>query len=611
LFDEGAMSAAPVQDEELALLAAVRVVVRDCLRSRGVELVHVSLAIDDLLNDLPREWTLDEAYQKTGSLRCMQYVAAREVKTLPPCYRSWVVDNVAEMTLKRGDVEALRWLAERYSPEASLSKAAAVAAAEGRLDVLQWLYENHHARVCWGGAEWCQAVRGGRKAVVEWLRCLVNPHAEAAPCLMLDAARAGNLQLVQWLHEAYDLPVSGALVEAQQGCHWAVVEWILRSGTVEAPRVDVDLIAADGDLSFLQWAFTKNFGRPSSHALDVAALNGHLRVVEWLHDGPAKLKLRSSALKEAARGGHLEVVKWLHARRCPATSAAMDCAAENGFLHVVQWLYANRTEGCTSRALDRAARNGHLGVVQWLDGISDSFYCPAAINRAAESGHLEVVKWLHANRTEGCTSEAFDCACHLGHLGVAKWLSANRSEGCGQWAMDLAAASGHLAVVQWLHTELHKACTTWAMDSAARQGYLDVVKWLHEYRTEGCTAEAMSAAAANGHLDMVRYLHQHRSEGCAPTALSRAVAGGHLAVAVFLHEERGLKCSFTSDVTLRGLRLELVMWLLSTCRDELHPGVKFQVARQDWRFNDWMRGQSMQIVQQDNTSAVWAWRPRS
>ncbi|POM66369.1 Hypothetical protein PHPALM_17773, partial [Phytophthora palmivora] len=681
--------------KEAILLTAVQFVIRERLHTRGIDLGHVSRAIDDFVNELSRDWSLEDAYKKTKSLRCMQYFAAREPKELQPFYQAWIVNNVAEMTIRSGDIKSLQWLVEQYAPQSSITKAAVVAAAEGRLDVLQWLFKNHNTRVHWGGAEWCEGVSGDHKDVMEWLRCHVKLHAEAAPQLMLDAARTGDLLLVQSLHKNYKLPLSNALIEAEKGCQWGVVEWILTSREVEDPKVDMDNIAAQGDIDFLQWIYSQGVGRFTTHSIESAAFNGHLSILEWLHDGPAKIELSTSVLNEAARGGKVEVVKWLHEHQCHSTSAAMEAAAENGYLEVMQWLYANTDVVCTSRALDRAARNGHLDIVKWLhatdinlycpaamnraaefghlhvvkwlhenrpEGCSTealdcachlghldvakwlyanrregcgkwamdlaascghlhvllgigqcctpgiNLYCPAAMNRAAEFGHLHVVKWLHENRPEGCSTEALDCACHLGHLDVAKWLYANRREGCGKWAMDLAASCGHLHVVKWLYQDLHKCCSSWALDSAARQGHLDVVKWLHSNQTEACTAEAMSSAAANGHIDVVRWLHHNRSEGCDPTALNRAIAGGHLEVAMFLHRERGLTCSFRNDVTLRGLRLEMVQWLLSMCCNELEHSIKFQVARCDWYFNDWVRSQGLQMVNQDDSTVVWEWR---
>ncbi|KAE8969363.1 hypothetical protein PF011_g26835 [Phytophthora fragariae] len=283
--------------EAIPLLTVVRLVVGKCIHARGIEMEHVSLSIDDFLNQLPREWSLDEAYKRTGSLRCMQYLAARGPKVLVSYYQSWITNNAAEMALKRGDIEALKWLAEEYAPRVSITRAAKVAAGDGRLDVLEWSYRNHRDRVEWGGAE---------------------------------------------------------------------------------------------------------------------------------------------------------------------------CAARQGYL-----------------------------------------------------------KYLHAN-----------CAA-------------------------------------------------------------------------GCTSEAMSAAAANGHLNVVRWLKCNHPETCTPSALNKAIAGGRLDVAMFLHHEQGLKCSLRSDVLLRGLRLEVVEWLLATCRDELEHGTKFQVARCDWHFNEWMRAQAMEIVEQNDSRIVWMWNPRT
>ena len=63
----------------------------------------------------------------------------------------------------------------------------------------------------------------------------------------------------------------------------------------------------------------------------------------------------------AAMNGHLEVVKWLHHNRTEGcTKCAMHYAARNGYLQIVKWLHLNRTEGCTYDAMDYAAKNGHI-----------------------------------------------------------------------------------------------------------------------------------------------------------------------------------------------------------------------------------------------------------
>jgi hypothetical protein len=100
----------------------------------------------------------------------------------------------------------------------------------------------------------------------------------------------------------------------------------------------------------------------------------------------------------AAKNGHLDVVKWLHEHRTEGcTTVAMNYAAYKGHLHVVKWLHKNRTEGCTTYAMDLATSNGHL----------------------------HIVKWLHENRTEGCTAEAMNIATRKGHLEILQYLYSN------------------------------------------------------------------------------------------------------------------------------------------------------------------------------------------
>ncbi|ETO75487.1 hypothetical protein F444_08943 [Phytophthora nicotianae P1976] len=111
-------SSSPGVDKACVLLTVVGFVVRERLQLHGIDLPHVWRGIDDYLSELPRGWPLAEAYIRTGSLRCMQYVAFRESKEAGyPSYRMWMVDNVAALAMDRGDVKALEWLAQRYSPD--------------------------------------------------------------------------------------------------------------------------------------------------------------------------------------------------------------------------------------------------------------------------------------------------------------------------------------------------------------------------------------------------------------------------------------------------------------------------------------------------------------
>ncbi|EQC34165.1 hypothetical protein SDRG_08373 [Saprolegnia diclina VS20] len=179
---------------------------------------------------------------------------------------------------------------------------------------------------------------------------------------------------------------------------------------------------------------------------DLAAALGHVYLLEHL---PALL-LTPVAMEAAAANGHLAVVQWVHWNR-PETrsSCAILYAAENNHLHVVSWLHAHAYTDAL--AIDAAAAAGHLDMVQWLHVHGSPRGCSVrAMDQAAEKGHLEVLQWLHVHRREGCTTDAFDYAACAGHLTIVQWLATHRHEGCTKKALLYAAFNGHLDVVEFV-----------------------------------------------------------------------------------------------------------------------------------------------------------------
>jgi hypothetical protein len=156
---------------------------------------------------------------------------------------------------------------------------------------------------------------------------------------------------------------------------------------------------------------------------DTASYYGYLAILKNNHH----LNFTSDAMNLAAENGHLEVVKWLHENVCPVTNCedneigqttrveyAMDWAASNGHLEVIKWLHYNRTKECTVFAMDWACYRGHLEVVKWLQYNRTEGCTTSAMSMAACNGQLEIVKWLRYNRTEGCTTDAMDWAASRG-----------------------------------------------------------------------------------------------------------------------------------------------------------------------------------------------------
>ncbi|GMF28985.1 unnamed protein product [Phytophthora fragariaefolia] len=597
--------------DDSVLWTSVAVVYRECLlRRSGGQLPHVAGRIEAFLDDRSSSWSLDAVYDRTASLHCMQLVVDRRPAP-ESLYLEWEFNEVVARAARNGDLSSLKWLAESYCQDGSLSAAASGAASSGELAVLKWLHDTHKTRVHWGGLEWCEAIRWRQSEVIEWLRQNTAPHTEAVWKMMFDAAAAGYLELVQWMWEHNKSGVWSALRGAHRTHQWGVVKWLVTHCNVGPLDDCVEAAAKDGDLLFLRWLRAKGLAHSFTNALPISAASGQLETIKWLYEEAVERKLTTDCITQAAREGHLDVVKWLDARKCPATTAAMDEAASAGFLEVVQWLHRNRTEGCSMSAMNGAAENGHLDVVKWLHAERNEGCSVSAMEKAAGNGHLEVVQWLHSHRSEGCTERAMDWAAKGGHLNVVKWLSQNRSEGCTTAAMNWAAYGGHLGTIKWLHQNRCEGFTPKAMCLAASSGHLNVLRWLQANTRYSFSSDAVDMAAAGGHLHVLEWLHTNGVNTCSPSAMRDAVLGGHIPVMLFLLNNYGCKpckegiCLLRDDWEDTEIRfVGMARWLLQNFGEELE-GITFSVNRADWLTNKWMKDHNMSELEVEDEIIFW------
>lgn len=493
--------------------------------------------------------------QPPGAHRLLPRIMGSEPADMDPLLRRKLFADALVHSARRGNFEAFQWLVEVYLPSGKIRLAAIEAAKRGRLRILQWLHQNHRARVVWDYDALLDAASAGSNfELIKWLHGVssTRPLDNAKRCMLGNAIGNGNLELAKWLfalhnnHDQYDIPSmtkNSYLVRIVRARDMDMIHWVYEHLNWSLAETHMSYALSSGHLELAKWIHARHgYTNVNGASLIEAGRRGDVEMIEWILK---HLHIRGadhyypSAIQSAAAAGHLEIVKRLHEQWQGLSSATvMDYAAQNGQLDVVAWLHEHRTEGCTTQAMDKAALYGHL----------------------------DVIKWLHHNRSEGCTTRAMDDAAAKGHLEIVQWLDANRSEGCTTWAMNAAAASNQLGVVRWLHTNRHEGCTTWAMDDTAANGHLAVVQWLHEHRTEGCTTRAMDIAASNGHLEVVQWLHAHRTEGCSVKAINGAISNGHLHVAQWLYNHYPCCSEGCSGVAMQSAIKNghdaVVKWLL-------------------------------------------------
>lgn len=107
------------------------------------------------------------------------------------------------------------------------------------------------------------------------------------------------------------------------------------------------------------------FGDEESHISQIAPYN-RLDLLKITYSETDAFRKTTDAMDKAAESGKMECLEYLSGMGAECTTRAMDGAAGNDHLKIVQWLHINRNEGCSTEAMDSAAANGELDIVKWL-----------------------------------------------------------------------------------------------------------------------------------------------------------------------------------------------------------------------------------------------------
>ncbi|GAB9472118.1 hypothetical protein Gpo141_00009306 [Globisporangium polare] len=182
------------------------------------------------------------------------------------------------------------------------------------------------------------------------------------------------------------------------------------------------------------------------------------------------------------------------------TPSAMNLAAANGQLEIVQWLHENHWQGCTTEAMDLAASQNHLYVVKWLHENRCEGCTTRAIDWAVANDHVDMVKWLFANRHEGHTQDALHEVCSVEMLELLREL---RVPGYSVKCIRTAISQGDFARILFLHSHQREG-----FEATVRRGrltlrdQLEVFQWLHENYREALRIRSIRMSVSTG-----RYLH--------------------------------------------------------------------------------------------------------
>lgn len=158
--------------------------------------------------------------------------------------------------------------------------------------------------------------------------------------------------------------------------------------------------ASTGNLNVIKWLYKFNLykNENNKYAMNCAIKSGHFDILKWLYKNNINCCTKYS-LGIACSKGYFDMVKWIHKNIYNdfyyLSSCAMDLAAINGHLEILIYLHENNIGICSKDAMDLASLNGHFDIVKWLYKNRNEGYSDVAIKWALQNHHVEIVEFYN------------------------------------------------------------------------------------------------------------------------------------------------------------------------------------------------------------------------
>eukprot|EP00842_Homolaphlyctis_polyrhiza_P000993 jgi/Hompol1/1895/HPOL_005777-RA len=244
-----------------------------------------------------------------------------------------------------------------------------------------------------------------------------------------------------------------------------------------------------GRCDIVQWVY-EIVPKDRQHAvfLDIrnfAAAYGLYDLLTLAVDADFGRPISSAAIELAAEAGLLDSLIWIRNNtNVAATPKSIDLAARNGFINVVQWLHTHWPDlNCTHEALVQSAERGHIEVFRFLWNVypsqrllpSDLLYC-------AFNGHFGIIEFFLDAVSPPATPDAINALLGRslagGHLHLADWLVKVHHATPTPAMMDYIAQMGCIRAASWLHSHLGGGYSPRCIKRACEGGWIDMVKYL-------------------------------------------------------------------------------------------------------------------------------------
>ncbi|OQS02336.1 hypothetical protein THRCLA_05273, partial [Thraustotheca clavata] len=389
---------------------------------------------------------------KVTPLPALQFVVKREIHG--------ITKRIFDEIIQIGDKDAIRYALEAILTENN--KPLSLLDTDEAVD--PWIpldNADYPARSVWGNNEWSHSKAMDIAAVLGDLDTVKLLHRTGIQCCtvgaMNDAAAVGRLDILEWLHtHRTEGCTDDAMTYAIAGDHYDIVKWLHEVCGLNCTKDGLSSAAYNGNIDMVKYLISIPMIPEIVDPDDILRGGGNLSVGAP-GNAPSINVFCGIAIDQAATNGHIDIVQLL--KDYPATTNAMDRAAYNGHLDMIKYLHTKRSEGCTANAYSGALRTNRLDILKYL--VTNKCYQGTIDFKkfcydAAGQNNIDLVEYclnqLQGNFTQNLKQSMMYKAAMTGLLDIVKWLHEVKGFASTSMIREIADTRGHKNVLRYLTT---------------------------------------------------------------------------------------------------------------------------------------------------------------
>jgi hypothetical protein len=458
------------------------------------------------------------------------------------CFESTTITVAA----KKGQLENIKWLIEEQAVNWD-TQVFDVATKAGHLHVLQWfkdsgrwIEESKLEKLAWGalgsrGLIW--TIRNNIQIAIYEFLVYASKRGHLNVLQLLVEMPEDDTELHKLLGEELDEDTRQKLRkikvdpnyrrwpdiygEAARAGHVEILDW-LQDKKIEASVYLCNYAARAPTLDALKWAHENGF--EWNPKVSTVLAKKHPEGLKWAKDRGCPVE--ASTCDEVAGTGNLEILIWLRSEGCPWTEQAAIGAVKGGHLEVLKWIKENEGE-LSYKTFVAAIESGDMNIISYLESVG----CPLpppytgdselplylltthnVVNLceiAVQTKSVQVFKWAEEHGGM-ITDRTVEFAGLHNSLPIIRYIHSTGyhiQPSIYKWA----AMQGCLNILEWayaqgiqIHPETAKQAADW--------GYLHVIKWLVEKGVNiNSDTSAIEAAAEGNNWELVKFFIEN---GC-------------------------------------------------------------------------------------------------